>query len=114
MEGAPKFVESQALPDVSYAGFARGLGLHGDHRRQARRDRPGLGPGAGRGPAHGAGRALRPQRPPIPPHATFEQVKAAARPCCAATRTRWGDLREGVKTKVQEFLPHPSRGRKRR
>ena len=29
MEGAPKFTESQRLPDVSYEGFARSLGLHG-------------------------------------------------------------------------------------
>src|SRR4051795_12814718 len=28
MGGTPKFVESQALPDVSYAGFAESLGLH--------------------------------------------------------------------------------------
>jgi len=29
MEGAPKFTESQRLPDVSYEGFARRLDLHG-------------------------------------------------------------------------------------
>ena len=29
MEGAPKFEESQQLPDVSYEGFARSLGLLG-------------------------------------------------------------------------------------
>ena len=29
MEGAPKFTESQRLPDVSYEGFARSLGLDG-------------------------------------------------------------------------------------
>ena len=28
MSGSPKFPESQTLPDVSYAGFARSLGLH--------------------------------------------------------------------------------------
>ena len=28
MEGAPKFTESQRLPDISYADFARSLGLH--------------------------------------------------------------------------------------
>src|SRR6476646_2377942 len=27
MEGSPKFVESQTLPDVDFAGFAAGLGL---------------------------------------------------------------------------------------
>src|SRR4051794_22410662 len=29
MEGAPKFTQSQSLPDVDYAGFARSLGLQG-------------------------------------------------------------------------------------
>src|ERR1700749_2018899 len=29
MEGAPKFVEAQQLPEVSYAAFARSLGLRG-------------------------------------------------------------------------------------
>ena len=29
MEGAPKFAESQSLPDVDYAAFARSLGLQG-------------------------------------------------------------------------------------
>jgi pyruvate dehydrogenase (quinone) len=29
MEGAPKFTESQKLPDVDYASFARSLGLGG-------------------------------------------------------------------------------------
>ena len=29
MEGAPKFTESQTLPDVSYEAFARSLGLNG-------------------------------------------------------------------------------------
>lgn len=29
MGGAPKFEESQVLPDISYAAFARGLGFEG-------------------------------------------------------------------------------------
>ena len=43
MDGAPKFAESQTLPDVDYAGFARSLGLAGvQHRRPRRRwARPG-------------------------------------------------------------------------
>ena len=28
MEGAPKFAESQTLPDIDYAAFARSIGLH--------------------------------------------------------------------------------------
>lgn len=31
MEGSPKFAESQTLPDVDYARFARGLDLRGDN-----------------------------------------------------------------------------------
>ena len=43
MYGAPKFAESQTLPDVDYAGFARSLGLAGVEHRRPRRARPGLG-----------------------------------------------------------------------
>ena len=52
MEGAPKFTESQQLPDVSYEGFARSLGLHGDRGRQARSRsaRPGTRPWPPTGP----------------------------------------------------------------
>ena len=58
MEGAPKFVESQTLPDVDYAAFAASLGLAGDRGRPSPTT---LGPAwdqrAGRGPAHGPRRA---------------------------------------------------------
>ena len=52
MEGAPKFAESQTLPDVDYAGLRRQPRPAGHRRRQARRPRPRLGAGAGRRPAH--------------------------------------------------------------
>ena len=79
MEGSPKFAESQTLPDVDYAAFARSLGLHGqnidDRRRRRRRhgtrrsraDRPSV-----------LDVRCDPDVPPIPPHATFEQAKATA------------------------------------
>ncbi len=72
MEGAPKFAESQQLPDVDYAGFARSLGL--TLRRSTtpassaaawnqalaadRPDRPGRAHRPGR-PAHPAARHVR-------------------------------------------------------
>jgi pyruvate dehydrogenase (quinone) len=31
MGDSPKFVASQSLPDVDYAGFARSLGLYGEN-----------------------------------------------------------------------------------
>jgi pyruvate dehydrogenase (quinone) len=49
-----------------------------------------------------------PDVPPIPPHATFEQMKNAARALLKGDPNRWGVIKEGVKTKAQEFLPHQS------
>jgi pyruvate dehydrogenase (quinone) len=105
MEGAPKFTESQRLPDVSYEGFARSLGLHG-----IAVDEPGqVGPAWDRALAADRPTVLDlrtdPDVPPIPPHATFEQMKDAAAAMLKGDPDRWGVLKEGFKTKVQEFLP---------
>jgi pyruvate dehydrogenase (quinone) len=105
MEGAPKFTESQRLPDVSYEGFARSLGLQG-----IAVDEPGQ-VGTAWDRALSADRPtvldLRtdPDVPPIPPHATFEQMKDAATAMLKGDPDRWGVFKEGFKTKVQEFLP---------
>jgi len=106
MEGSPKFTKSQTLPDVDFAGFAASLGLQaitvtspGDigaaWDRALAADRPTL-----------LDVHTDPNVPPIPPHATFEQMKDAAEAMLKGDPDRWGVIREGVKTKVQEFLPH--------
>jgi pyruvate dehydrogenase (quinone) len=105
MEGAPKFTESQRLPDVSYEGFARSLGLRG-----IAVDEPGqVGPAWDQALAADRPTVLDlrtdPDVPPIPPHATFEQMKDAAAAMLKGDPDRWGVLKEGFKTKVQEFLP---------
>jgi pyruvate dehydrogenase (quinone) len=106
MEGAPKFTESQTLPDVDYAAFATSLDL-----QAISVDKPDQV-----GPAWDAALAADrpalldvrcdPNVPPIPPHATFEQMKDAARALRKGDEDRWGVIKEGVKTKIQEFLPH--------
>src|SRR3954449_8786055 len=105
MEGAPKFVESQTIPDVDYAAFARSVGLVGVNV-----DDDDLVGGAW-------DEALAADRPavldvrcdpnvaPIPPHATFEQVKALASAIVHGDEDRWGVVKEGVKQKVQQYLP---------
>ena len=88
MGGAPKFVESQALPDVDYAGLRRAAsGLHGDRGRQARTrsGRPGTGRWPPTGPPCSTCAPTRTCRP-IPPHATFEQMKDAAVGAAAGRR----------------------------
>ena len=105
MGGAPKFVESQALPDMSYADFAAGLGFEAitvtdpDQLGSAwdtalAADRPTL-----------IDVHCDPDIPPIPPHATFEQMKDAAEALIKGDENRWGVIKEGIKTKAQEFLP---------
>ena len=106
MEGAPKFTESQRLPDVDYAAFAARLGLEA-----IAVDKPDqIGPAWDRALAADRPTLLDvrtdPNVPPIPPHATFEQAKDAAQAMLKGDPDRWGVVVEGVKTKVQEFLPH--------
>jgi pyruvate dehydrogenase (quinone) len=105
MEGAPKFVESQALPDVDYAAFARSIGLQGINV-----DRPNQ-IGAAWDTALQADRPVvldvrcDPNVPPIPPHATFEQMKDTASALLHGDEDTWGVVKEGVKQKVQQYLP---------
>ena len=106
MEGAPAFTESQTLPDVDYASFAASLGLQG-----IAVDKPDdLGPAWDRALAADRPTLLDvrtdPSVPPIPPHATFEQAKDAAKAILKGDHDARSIIVEGVKTKVQEFLPH--------
>jgi pyruvate dehydrogenase (quinone) len=105
MEGAPKFTESQRLPDVDYAGFARSLGLNA-----IAVDDPGQ-LGAAWDQALSASRPTvldvrtDPSIPPIPPHATFEQAKDAAAALLKGDPDRWSVLKEGILTKAREIIP---------
>jgi pyruvate dehydrogenase (quinone) len=106
MAGAPKFVESQALPDVDFAGFAASLGLQALHV-----DKPDeIAPAWDRALAADRPTVLDvrcdPNVPPVPPHATFDQMKSAASALLHGDEDRWGVVKQGVKTKLQEFLPH--------
>jgi pyruvate dehydrogenase (quinone) len=106
MAGAPKFVESQSLPDVDYAGFATSLGLRG-----IAVDKPGdVGEAWERALAADRPTVLDvrtdPDVPPIPPHATTGQMVATVKAMLAGDEDRWDVMRRGVATKLQEFLPH--------
>jgi pyruvate dehydrogenase (quinone) len=106
MEGAPKFTQSQTLPDVDYAGFAASMGL-----QAIRVDKPDeIGPAWDQALAADRPALLDvrtdPNVPPIPPHATFEQAKDSAEAMLKGDENRRGVIVEGVKEKVQEFLPH--------
>jgi pyruvate dehydrogenase (quinone) len=105
MEGSPKFEESQQLPDVDYAGFAESLGL-----QAIRITEPGQLKDAWRR-AFAADRPtvldvhVDPDVPPVPPHATWTEMKSTARALLAGDQDRWGIVKEGMKTKVAEVMP---------
>jgi pyruvate dehydrogenase (quinone) len=105
MEGAPKFVESQSLPEVSYANFAASLGFQAIEVHEADQLQPAWAR------AFSADRPTvldvhtDPDFPPIPPHATMEQMKASAKAVLAGDEDARGVIRTGVKQKLQEFLP---------
>jgi pyruvate dehydrogenase (quinone) len=105
MGGTPKFEASQVLPDVSYADFARGLGLEAITVR----DPDELGPAWERVLAADRPAVLDvycdPEVPPIPPHATWEQVESAAQALLKGDPEAGHLVVQGLKTKVQEFLP---------
>jgi pyruvate dehydrogenase (quinone) len=105
MGGAPKFEESQVLPDVSYADFARGLGLEAITVTSPDE----LGPAWDRALAADRPAVLDvycdPEVPPIPPHATFEQAKQAAQAVLKGDPEAFHLVVEGIKTKLQEAVP---------
>ncbi|MER5213515.1 thiamine pyrophosphate-requiring protein [Streptomyces sp. NPDC002838] len=105
MEGAPSFLPSQQIPDVQYAAFARSLGLTG-----VRVEKPEDVEAGWRAGLEADGPAViefltDPAVPPIPPHATWEQMEATAASILKGDADRASMIKQGLKAKVQEFLP---------
>jgi pyruvate dehydrogenase (quinone) len=106
MQGSPKFTESQTLPEVSYAAFARELGLDALAVDKPNDIAPAWEHALGSDRPCVLDVRCDPNVPPIPPHADWEQVKDSALSMAHGDEDRWGVLKQGVKTKLQEFLPH--------
>ena len=105
MGGTPKFVESQALPEMSYAEVAASFGLGaltvedpdrlgGAWETALNADRPFV-----------LDVRCDPEVPPIPPHADLEQMLNMAKALAKGDPGRWQVMKEGIKTKAQELLP---------
>lgn len=111
MQNSPKFPQSQDLPDVDYAAFARSLGLHGTNI-----DDPDALGGAW-DQALGADRPTvldvrcDPDVPPIPPHATYDQAKSLVEAVLGGDEDAKGFIKQGVKQKLQQYLPHEKQDR---
>jgi pyruvate dehydrogenase (quinone) len=105
MGGAPKFEESQTLPEVSYAEVARTMGL----RAIAVDDPKQVGPAWDEALAAGEPTVLDvrtdPEVPPIPPHVTFDQMKSTAEAIVKGDPNGWRLFAEIAKNKVAELVP---------
>jgi pyruvate dehydrogenase (quinone) len=105
MGGAPKFEESQRLPDVSYADFARSIGLGGITVRSPAElvdawdiallaDKPTV-----------LDVHCDPDIPPIPPHATADQIASVTKALLKGDPDAWDLVKKGLRAKVTELLP---------
>lgn len=103
--GSPQFLPSQQLPDFGYAAYAENLGLYGVEVSD---------PDEVAGAWDEAMAARRPcviefhtdpAVPPIPPHATWDQVLKATESVVRGDSDRLNMIKEVVKSKVQEVLP---------
>jgi pyruvate dehydrogenase (quinone) len=110
MGGSPQFLPSQQLPDFPYASYACSLGLHG-----ILVEKPEQVAGAW-DQAMAADRPCvvqfmtDPAVPPIPPHATWEQMEKAFESIVRGDSDRVDVIKEGIKAKIQEFLPGGASG----
>ena len=106
MGGAPKFEESQSLPDLSYADVARSMGL----KAIAVDTDDAIGPAWDEALSADEPTVLDircdPEMPPIPPHATYEQARDLVESILKGDPARWHLMAQGLKTKAQEFVPH--------
>ncbi|MGW2329660.1 thiamine pyrophosphate-requiring protein [Streptomyces sp. NPDC001700] len=108
MGGAPQFLPSQEIPDVSSARFAESLGLRGIRVEKPEQVEPAWREAlAADGPVC-VEFLTDPAVPPIPPHATWEQMESTLESMVKGDPDRTGMVRQGLKAKMQEFLPHRS------
>ena len=105
MGGSPQFLPSQQLPDFGYAAYARSLGLQGLDVSD-----PDEVPAAWDEAIAARQPCLiefhtDPAIPPIPPHATWDQLVKATESVVRGDTDRVDVIKEGVKSKLQEVLP---------
>jgi pyruvate dehydrogenase (quinone) len=110
MQGAPQFPPSQQLPDFAYADYAESLGLG-----SLRVERPG-DIGAAWQSALEADRpyvlefVTDPSVPPIPPHASWDQITNMVSAVVRGDANRGHVIRHGARTKARELFARRGNG----
>jgi pyruvate dehydrogenase (quinone) len=105
MEGSPAFEPSQDVPDFPYAAYARSLGLNGVFAGKPDDVVPAWEEALASDRPCVVEFITDPAVPPIPPHATWDQIVKATESILHGDPDRSGMVTQGIKSKVQEFLP---------
>ncbi len=105
MGGSPQFIPSQQLPFVDFAGFARSLGPHAIRVDDPERVDAALAEALAEQRPCVVVFKTDPAVPPIPPHATWEQIRNAAESVVRGDADRVDVIKEGIKSKLAEALP---------
>ncbi|MEV8098223.1 thiamine pyrophosphate-requiring protein [Kitasatospora sp. NPDC085879] len=110
MQGAPRFEASQSLPDVRYADIAVLLGLYGVRVEQPEDVEPVWRQALASDRPFVIDFRTDPAVPPIPPHASWDQITSAASAVLHGDSDRAAVVKQGMKAKIQEFLPGRGKG----
>jgi pyruvate dehydrogenase (quinone) len=105
MEGSPQFEPSQRLPNFPYAGYARSLGLNGVFAGKPDDVAPAWDEALASDRPCLVEFITDPAVPPIPPHATWDQIVKATESIVRGDPDRSGMIAQGIKAKMQDFLP---------
>ncbi|HEX4700261.1 MAG TPA: thiamine pyrophosphate-requiring protein [Actinomycetes bacterium] len=105
MGGSPQFLPSQHLPDFPYAGYARSLGLRGILVEKPEDVTPAWDEAMAADRPCVVEFVTDAAVPPIPPHATWDQMEKALESIVRGDADRVDVVKEGIKAKMQDFLP---------
>ncbi|MGW4951153.1 thiamine pyrophosphate-requiring protein [Streptomyces parvulus] len=105
MSGAPQFEASQHIPDLPYADIARQMGLDGVRVEKPKHVEAAWDRALAADRPFVIDFRTDPAVPPVPPHASLDQIEAAASAVLHGDSDRQGMIRQGLKAKVQEMLP---------
>lgn len=103
--GSPQFLPSQELPDFPYAGYARSLGLHGILVEKPEDVAPAWDEALAADRPCVVEFVTDPAVPPIPPHATWDQVEHAVESVVRGDSDRLGMVKGLLRAKAQDLLP---------
>jgi pyruvate dehydrogenase (quinone) len=105
MEGSPRFEDSQSVPALNYAEWARLIGLTGIRIESADQIEAAMSAAFASDRPVIIDAVTTPDEAPLPPHITWEQVKSLTKSTLADPSTGFAGAKEAMVEKLREVLP---------